>query len=265
MIVIISEKKFIENMKKLTGLIDYEIVNGTENDKISSKSSYAKDASEGYVAELDPSKKMFDKEISDTRRKELINKFLKKPAMTSVIANIVSYQLTTEKGDSVIYVVVQTKGIKLFGKKMVKRFKKIIGLDEDSIDIICFDHMDDIDVDSPDVAKENKKELAKLDRKIDDIVDDLDNSFWEFADSNDKKDLEKKLKKLRSKRKELAESLNSDKFILTDAAKIKFIKKNMKTSSDSMKKMKKFFQNWKETTDDLKERCGRYDDDDDDD
>lgn len=251
MIVIISEDAFLKNKSKLLkSKRDYDIIDGVGSNAVSSESSYANDKKEGYIEALVPDSKVFRKEVPIERRNELIKKYLKRPQMTSVIATAVSMQLTDE--DCNIFVVVKNKVMKNLGKKLTKRFIKVINLDEDDGSaVVCYDFMEADNFSSETNFRDSLiNEIEKIDRKIDDITDDLENSYWEFFDEDDKTTLEKKLKKLRKKRSEIARALDNDEIVITDTTKNKSIIKNSKLSKSAIKKMKKFFLNWKKSTDD---------------
>ena len=249
MIVIISEDAFLKNKSKLLKR-DYDIIDGVGSDAISAASSYANDKNEGYTEALVPDDKVFRKEAPIERRNELIKKYLKRPSMTAVIATAVSMQITDE--DCNIFVVVKNKVMKNLGKKLTKRFIKVINLDEeDESAVVCYDFMESENFSSEINFHDSlMNEIEKIDRKIDDINDDLENSYWEFFDEDDKTALEKKLKKLRKKRSEIASALENGETVITDSAKNKAIVKNGKLSKSAIKKMKKFFLNWKKSTDD---------------
>lgn len=263
MIILISEDSFLDNSNKLTKIADFEVLNGTSNDRITRISSY--DDVDFFKENLTPNKKAFE---DDFEAERFAKKFIKSPQITEVVVQAVTQQLV--KGDdSNVFIVLKNKVANKFAAKLTKRMCKIVELDEDESLFINFesDKANVFTCDSPDKVIE--KEIKKLDENIDDLVEEynsINDSYWGVVDDDEAKKLKKKIKKLRNRRKELASGVEDGSAAITDSIKIQVIKK-AKISKSTKSKMRDLIENWKSKKDEERgsyNRSARYDTEDDD-
>lgn len=218
MIVIISKKDFLKNKKKFLKNGKYAICDTTGDRDIAELGS-VKNCEETFE-DLDPADALVDGSIDSAKYDKKLSAYLKINAHTKAVALACGAMLkhdgkidpdrSTRKN---VYVVFRNNVYKKLGKAIYKKWCKILDLDEDDDDTVivlfrkALDQLKTEGVNEDDI----KKEIKKIDKKIDAINEDLEAGNLYYFDDDDVDKLRKKLKKLRKERANYARMLDEGK------------------------------------------------------
>lgn len=217
MIVIISKKDFLKNKKKLLKNGKYAICDTTGDHDIAELGS-VKNCEETFD-DIDPAKSLVDGNLDSAKYDKKLAGYLKAPAHMKAVAlacgammlhdGKIDPERSTRKN---VYIIFRNDVYKKLGKAIYKKWSKILDLDDDDDTVIvlfrkALDQLKAGGVNEDDI----KKEVKKIDKKIDAINEDLDAGNLYYFDDNDVDKLRKKLKKLRKQRAEYARMLDDGK------------------------------------------------------
>lgn len=244
MIVLISKKDFLKHSKKLLK-ISYGLIDGVGGgDTDLNEFGAIRNAEESFDSLNAPKSLTSKTSIDMFKVKKKIDNYLEK--LPRAFACAAALQLTNRDGDiepndkldKNVYIILTNKTYKALAKKIKNRFIKVLDLDEEDGDVVVlFDKYPSV-VASEDYEKAMKKEISKLDKKIDKIVEDLDSGF-DLWDEDDSFKAEKKLQKLRKERKRLANEGDKSEGI-TDSVRVDLLLKNAALKKSARKKLAKY-------------------------
>lgn len=246
MIVLISKKDFLKNSKGLLKGSNYGIIDGVgENDKDLDEFGAIRNADERFDVMNAPKAITSKSEIDMFRVRKKIDNYLEK--LPRAFACTAALQITTDDGDidpdeklkKNVYVILTNKTYKALAKKIQSRFIKVLGLKEDDGDVVVLFTKYPSVLASEDFKEAAEKELKKIDKKIDSLVDDIE-SGYDIWDESDVGKSEKKLEKLRKERKKIAKAIEGDSKEMSDHVRTDLLMKNAAISKSARKKLAKY-------------------------
>lgn len=246
MIVIISKKDFLKNKKKLLKNGKYAICDITGSSEIAELGS-VKNCDEAFD-DLDPSKALTEGNLDSAKYEKKLEAYLKINAHAKCIALACGSMLkhdgkidpdqSTKKN---VYVIFRNDVYKKLGKVIYKKWCKILDLDDDDDTVIvlfkkALDQMKSEGANEDDI----KKEIKKIDKKIDTMNEDLESGNLYYFDDDDVDKMKKKLKKLRKQRAEYARMLEDGKIDDVSDDMICSAITNYKIGKSTCKKLAKY-------------------------
>jgi hypothetical protein len=185
---------------------------------------------ENRVKGFDPQKTLLNPDMTgiskdDWNRK--VKRFLKNEDITRQVATAVALQIT--EPDSNIYIIINPKVYKVLGDKLIKRFGKLLDLEEPSDLFVKYTDFNTI---ASVYRKSLKKEIDKHEDKFDKL---------KYDDEVAMRDKSYKLSNLNAKLDDLEDEYNSPDKVEAR----KYFLKEAKPSKDTRKKMEKFLDTYK--------------------
>ena len=219
MVILISAKDFLEKPKKLFKARETHIINGSDNDKILTFGE-----GENKIHDLIPGKSALS---SGQLSKEALNKkvknFVKGEGVTRQVAVAVATQL--REPDSNTFIILNKKAYKELGEKLIKRFNKIVGIDDGDLFVMWTDYQTICRIYKKIVGKQLDKYNDRYDKIMDDDTKPMRDKTGKITELNDKLDyLEDEY--------DSPDKLEARKVFLREA----------KPSKETIKKMKKFMK-----------------------
>lgn len=265
MIVIISKKDFLANKKRLLKGGDYAICDTTNDSEIAELGS-VKNCDEAFE-DMDPADALIKGDIDAAKFDKKLNAYLKAPCHNKCVALACAAMLShgngidpDEKTSKNVYIIFRNPVYKKLGKAIYKRWLKILDLEEEDGPVVvmfrkAYEQTKGMGVD----AEELKRQIKKIDKKIDSLREDLEADNIGYFNDDDVDKLKEKLKKARKQRVKYAKALEGDMGdnepsdeMICDAIK------NVKISKKTRHKLAKYCIKYHKTYGDVNRRVSYY-------
>ena len=216
MIVIISKKDFLKNKKKLLKSGEYAICDTTGDSDIAELGA-VKNCDEAFE-DMDPPDSLIEGDLDAAKYEKKLNGYLKAPAHMKCVALACAAMLThdgaidpDQKTTKNVFIIFRTPVYKKLGKAIYKRWLKILDLDDEDGTVVvlfrkAFEQTKGASIDREDI----EKQLKKLDKKINEMNEDLEAENIGYFDDVDIDKLREKLKKARKQREKYARALSGE-------------------------------------------------------